>query len=137
VNGAGNSQVLRKYNAIDANPLAGVNYYRLKQVDNDGKSAYSNTVAVKIQIQKTAVSVLANPFYNKLTVNFTSPTAEMVTARLIDITGKQIAVQSWSLNSGKSTQELNNLGSLQHGLYILSIVNHSGEVLFKGKVIKQ
>lgn len=137
VNGAGNSQVLRKYNAIDANPLAGVNYYRLKQVDNDGKSAYSNTVAVKIQIQKTAVSVLANPFYNKLTVNFISPTTEMVTARLIDITGKQIAVQSWSLNSGKSTQELNNLGSLQHGLYILSIVNHSGEVLFKGKVIKQ
>ena len=137
VNGSGNSQVAKKYNAIDASPLAGINYYRLKQVDNDGKSAYSNTVAVKIQIQKTAISVLANPFYNKLTVNFTSPTTEMVTARLIDITGKQIAAQSWSVNSGTSRQEFNNLGSLQHGMYILSIVSNSGEVLFKGKVIKQ
>ncbi len=137
VNGAGNSQVLKKYNAIDANPFGGVNYYRLKQVDNDGKSGYSNTVAVKIQISKTAVSVLANPFYNNLTLNFTSPTTEMVTARLIDITGKQIAAQSWSVSSGTSRQELNNLGSLQHGMYILSIVNNSGEVLFKGKVMKQ
>jgi hypothetical protein len=137
VNGAGNSQVAKKYSAFDASPLAGVNYYRLKQVDNDGKSAYSNTVAVRIQVKKATVSVLANPFYNTLTVNFTSPTSEMVTARLIDVTGKQIATQSWSVSSGKSRKDFNNLGGINHGIYILSIVNNSGEILFNGKVIKQ
>ena len=137
VNGAGNSQVAKKYNAFDASPLAGVNYYRLNQVDNDGKSAYSKTVAVKIQSQKTAISVLANPFYNTLTINVISPTSEMVTARLIDVTGKQIASQNWSVNTGTSTKDFNNLSGLRHGMYILSIVNNSGEVLFNSKVIKQ
>lgn len=137
VNGAGNSQVAKKYNAFDASPLAGVNYYRLKQVDNDGKSSYSNTVAVKMQLQKTAISVVANPFYNTLTVNFSSPTSEMVTARLIDVTGKQIATQNWSVNSGTSRKDFSNLSGLQHGMYILSVVNNSGEILFNGKVIKQ
>ncbi len=137
VNGSGNSQVAKKYNAFDASPFAGVNYYRLNQVDNDGKSAYSKTVAVKIQLQKTAISVLANPFYNTLTINFISPTSEMVTARLIDVTGKQIVSQNWSVNTGTSTRDFNNLSGLHHGMYILSIVNNSGEVLFKGKVIKQ
>lgn len=137
VNGSGNSQVAIKYNAFDASPLAGVNYYRLKQVDYDGKSGYSKTVAVKLQLQKPSISVIANPFYNTLSVNFVSGTSEMVTARLIDVTGKQIAVQNWSVNSGTSKKDFNNLGGLDHGMYILSIVNHSGEILFNGKVIKQ
>ena len=77
VNGAGNSQVVTNYNAFDASPLSGVNYYRLKQVDNDGKYTYSNTVAVKMDFQKTAISVLANPFFNTLTVNFVSPTSQI------------------------------------------------------------
>lgn len=137
VNGSGNSQVARKYNAFDASPLTGINYYRLKQVDNDGKGTYSNTVAVKIQLQKTSISVLVNPFYNTLTVNIVSPSTEMVTARLLDVTGKQVAVQNWSVNNGTSRKDFNNLSGLQHGMYILSVVNNSGEVLFNGKVIKQ
>jgi hypothetical protein len=137
VNGSGNSQVAIKYNTFDASPLAGVNYYRLKQVDYDGKSGYSKTVAIKLQLQKPSISVIANPFYNTLSVNFVSGTSEMVTARLIDVTGKQIAVQNWSVNSGTSKKDFNNLGGLHHGMYILSIVNNSGEILFNGKVIKQ
>ncbi|MEO6894282.1 MAG: T9SS type A sorting domain-containing protein, partial [Ginsengibacter sp.] len=69
--------------------------------------------------------------------NFVSPISEMVTARLVDITGKQIAVENWSVNSGNSRKDFSNLGSLHHGMYILSIVNNSGEVLYNGKVIKQ
>ena len=92
---------------------------------------------MKIQVQKTAISVLANPFYNTLTVNFTSPTSEMVTARLIDVTGKQIATQNWSVNSGTSRKDFVNLNGVKHGMYILSIASNSGEILFNGKVIKQ
>ena len=135
--GAGNSQVVNNYNSYDATPVSGVNYYRLKQVDMDGKYSYSNTVAVKMDLQKIAVSVLANPFYNTLSVNFVSPTSQMVTARLVDITGKQIAIQQWSLTNGSNQKNLSNVSSLQHGLYILSIVNKSGEILFNGKVVKE
>ncbi len=136
VNGAGNSQVVNNYNAFDASPLPGINYYRLKQVDNDGKAVYSNTVTVKTGLQR-AISVIANPFYNTLSVSFVSATSEMVTARLVDVTGKQIAVEKWSIYNGTSKKDFTNLGGLQHGMYILSIINNSGEILYNGKVVKQ
>lgn len=135
--GAGNSQVVRNYNSYDATPLSGVNYYRLKQVDNDGKFTYSNTVAVKMDLQRMGVTVLTNPFYNTLSVNFESSTSQMVTARLVDITGKQLAVERWSLVNGSTRKEFSSISGLQHGMYILSILNKNGEILFNGKVVKQ
>ncbi|HSN09988.1 MAG TPA: T9SS type A sorting domain-containing protein, partial [Hanamia sp.] len=135
--GAGNSQVVNNYNSYDASPLSGVNYYRLKQVDYDGKSTYSNTVAVKMDLQKTAISVLANPFYNTLSVNFVSLTSQTVTARLVDITGKQVAVEKWSVFNGTTKKDFTNVSGLQRGMYILSIINNTGEILFNGKVVKQ
>ncbi len=47
VTAAGSSSVQREYAAIDGQPLTSVAYYRLRQVDNDGKMAYSDIVAVK------------------------------------------------------------------------------------------
>jgi len=135
--GAGNSEVVNNYNSYDASPLSGVNYYRLKQVDINGNYVYSNTVAVKMDLLKTTISVLANPFYNTLSVNFTSPTSQIVTARLVDITGKQIAVEKWSVNNGTTKKDFTNVSGLQRGMYILSIINNTGEILFNGKVVKQ
>ncbi|HXR85184.1 MAG TPA: T9SS type A sorting domain-containing protein [Hanamia sp.] len=137
VNGAGNSQTVKNYNAFDGSPLAGANYYRLKQVDFDGVSAYSKTVTVKMDLQKTSISVLTNPFHNTLSVNFASPSSLLVSARLIDITGKQIAFEKWSLSPGNTRKDFGTISNLQTGMYILTITNNSGEIIYNGKVIKQ
>lgn len=137
VNGAGNSQVAKNYNAFDANPFSGVNYYRLKQVDLDGTTTYSKTVTVKMDLQKTSISVLSNPFHNTLSVNFASPSSLLVSARLTDITGKQIALEKWSLSPGNTRKDFSTISGLQTGMYILTITNNSGEIIYNGKVIKQ
>ncbi|MDP4285139.1 MAG: T9SS type A sorting domain-containing protein [Bacteroidota bacterium] len=137
VNAAGNSQVVKKYNAYDANPLSGINYYRIKEVDKDGNFNYSKTVNVKLDIAKTGISVLANPFHSSLTVDFQSSTNQIVSARLIDITGKQIAIEKWSITAGNTRKDFSNVGGLQSGIYILSVSNNMGEILFNSKVIKQ
>ena len=136
VPGAGNSQVTHHYNAFDANPVAGVNYYRIKQVDKDGKVSYSKTVSVRIDNVGSRVSVLANPFRNQLKVQF-SGVAQQVHARLIDITGKQVVRETWNIANGESTQQFSNIANLQNGIYILSVQNKNGEILYNGKVIKQ
>ena len=48
VAGAGNSSTKLDYSFTDQKPGAGVNYYRLLQTDFDGKTSYSNVVAVEI-----------------------------------------------------------------------------------------
>ncbi|MBI5218071.1 MAG: endonuclease/exonuclease/phosphatase family protein [Bacteroidia bacterium] len=48
INGAGNSNTLRTYNATDYNPFQKLSYYRLDQVDIDGKTNYSKVLAVEI-----------------------------------------------------------------------------------------
>ena len=43
----GSSSSAREYAFVDAQPLAGTSYYRLRQVDADGTAAYSPVVAVR------------------------------------------------------------------------------------------
>ena len=47
VRGQGNSEGDVAYQAFDDNPIAGVNYYRLKQIDTDGKFEYSDVKSVE------------------------------------------------------------------------------------------
>lgn len=136
VPGAGNSQLAHSYNSFDAHPSAGQNYYRIKQVDKDGKASYSKTVSVRVDIIGTRVSVLANPFRSNLSVQF-SGNAQLVNARLIDITGKQVAKETWNVSNGESSRQFGSVSNLQNGIYILTIQNSAGELLFNGKVLKQ
>ena len=49
VSAAGNSQAENAYQYRHENPLAGTNYYRLKQVDFDGSYEFSEVFAIKIE----------------------------------------------------------------------------------------
>jgi hypothetical protein len=46
LDGAGNSNHLINYNHLDRYPKAGISYYRLKQVDFDGKFSYSDIKSI-------------------------------------------------------------------------------------------
>jgi hypothetical protein len=137
VNAAGNSSVVKNYNAYDARAYNGGNFYRINQLDKDGKYKYSKTVRVNLNFNKTGVSVLANPFHSSLTVDFSSATSQSVSARLVDITGKQVAIEKWIISSGNTRENFSNVSGLQQGIYILNITNRNGEVLFNNKVVKQ
>jgi Calx-beta domain/Matrixin/IPT/TIG domain len=65
----GNSSTTQTYSTIHSSPAAGNNYYRIKQVDNDGKATYTNTVIAKLDCSKAIVSVSPNPFTSYFLVN--------------------------------------------------------------------
>lgn len=137
VNGAGNSSALAKYSSYDARPVAGYNYYRVKQVDIDGKSDYSSVVRVKIEIEKTGVSVLTNPFVNNITVDFLSNHNQSVNVRLTDISGKIIAAEKWQIAKGSSRINFEKVANLQRGMYILTVTDSNNEVIYNNKLMKQ
>lgn len=137
INAAGNSQVVKQYSLFDSKPYSGINYYRIKQADRNGELRYSKVVMVKTSFVKTGISVLSNPFQSTLKLSVTSDEVEEVTARIMDITGREVAIEKWTTAAGDSRKDLNSTLRLQKGMYIISIQNNEGKNIFNGKVIKQ
>src|SRR5690606_19500476 len=67
IDGAGNSVEVNNYVYYDKSPLAATTYYRLKQVDFDGKFSYSDVVSVR-RIEDGEVVISPNPVKDVLNI---------------------------------------------------------------------
>jgi len=137
INSNGNSAVLKKYNALDLKPSAGLNYYRVKQVDINGQFKYSGIVYVKVAVERTSASVVSNPVNAGITIDFLAKTNQRLSLSLYDITGKLVATDWWTVPQGSTRKTLNKASNIQKGMYILNIVDESGTTIYNGKLIKQ
>ncbi len=133
----GNSQLVQNYSFADARPVLGTNIYRIRQHDIDARSTLSKTASVKVNISKTTVTVLANPFVNDIAVEFLSKSNQQVSIKLFDVAGKLVASEKWNINNGSSIKNLYKASSIERGVYILTVSDESNELLYKGKVVKQ
>lgn len=62
VNGSGNSTNILNYNLLDAAPVLGINYYRLKQVDFDEQYTFSTIISIEYEAsENTVIQVYPNP----------------------------------------------------------------------------
>lgn len=72
VDGNGTTNLLNHYTYIDASPIRGVNYYRLKQVDFNGTFEYTSVVAEQFTLP-VQVTIFPNPTTEKLYIESTWP----------------------------------------------------------------
>lgn len=61
IKGGGNSASTRQYSFVDAAPNNGVNYYRIQQVDADGKASFSSIKAIRFGANTKSAAVFPNP----------------------------------------------------------------------------
>jgi Secretion system C-terminal sorting domain len=61
---AGNSNTVQQYNFVDQNPASGLNYYRLLQLDLDGKINYSKVVSFNFSDAEHMLKIYPNPVVN-------------------------------------------------------------------------
>ncbi len=129
--GAGNSLEAKEYNFIDANPTNGVNYYRLKQTDFDGRFTYSKMVSVDFQT-KVQTTIYPNPTSEKLTIS--TETQEVVNIRIFNVNG-QVVYQ----NTQRIDNQTNiNLSELAAGNYFLIIANDATQkTIYSSNFIKE
>ena len=77
---------VHQYAFADDNLTSGTSYYRLNQVDNDGKSSFSDIVTVNVK-SAVSLSVYPNPVENFLSL--THPvTSNKAFAKIINLEGK-------------------------------------------------
>ncbi len=133
----GNSNSTLNYNYNDVRPLAGNNYYRLKQVDKDGKTTFSNVVLLSSKVADiTLSSVYPNPATRSLNLVITSPRAEKVTLIVSDMTGKVLMQTGTQLVIGDNQQTF-NVQQLAAGTYFIKAVCASGCETAAQRFVKQ
>lgn len=115
----GNSSLTLQYAFNDKSPLNGVNYYRLKQIDADGRFTYSGIVKADITSDKL-LSVYPNPVTNKLILASGAP-RDITGITLTDFTGKTI------LHIRGYQQEIDMRAYLP-GIYLLKVTDKKGEI---------
>jgi hypothetical protein len=115
--GAGNATELRRYSVIDKSPLLGVSYYRLKQVDHDGKYTFSNIESIAINDSKnTSISIYPNPATDQLSI--IGNQSELSQIKIFNVWGQDITALT-DIRQTSSTQLAVNLPGLAKGLYYI------------------
>ncbi|AKQ44457.1 hypothetical protein TH63_00485 [Rufibacter radiotolerans] len=119
VTGAGTSSVRLDYRFLDAKTVPSTVYYRLKQVDYDGKFEYSKVVAVQIKATAAGVTVKAypNPTTGVLNLDLASMASSPVTVKVYALDGRLIKTAQVM---GGAVQTL-NLSTLAAGTYLVKI----------------
>jgi hypothetical protein len=117
------------FNYVDASPLAGINYYRLRITDNNGKVTHSNTIAmVNKQSGIDIVGVVPNPVMNNgLTIlSIASAQKGMVRIVITDVTGRQLQTQTEAIIAGSNAIPM-NVAKLAGGSYQVTVITDDGK----------
>ena len=125
---AGSYSSRKQYNYFDDLSAATGNvfYYRLKMIDEDGKFKYSNVIMIrKEQKSITGITINPNPVVSSetATVRFSAAAQAVVELRVVDMAGRVVIKQQNKAYAGNNSLALNNLHSLQPGVYTLQMIN--------------
>ena len=116
VKGAGNSTEKLNYSLIDAAlPTNNSFYYRLKQVDFDGKSVYSNVIAIQKKTKTPSVKVFPNPAFSEIELFGILDNTQGIIYNEI---GQVVKIIN-SLNAGNKIF----IADLPQGLYVIELKN--------------
>jgi hypothetical protein len=110
-------QHVHHYNFVDVNARPGKNYYRIRQLDHDGRDQYSIIRTITYEARTVGVEAWPNPASDHLMVNiesFNSPG----TLQLIDMSGRLI--YHFDITSEINHHEI-DLDAFREGAYILKV----------------
>ncbi len=114
------------YDFTDASPITGINYYRLKQVDVDGRFTYSPVVAIRFDKAGYLVQLQPNPVTSFFTIKSNK---KFRSVELMDMNGN--LVQKWTVQSNNQYR-LNNMAK---GMYVVRLIEENGNVITKSLLV--
>ncbi|ANE49458.1 T9SS type A sorting domain-containing protein [Flavisolibacter tropicus] len=132
VNAKGTSITVNDYRFTDNGPSS-INYYRLKMVDLDGTTTYSQIIKIQYEDAPQKVSVLTNPFESFIDLQFAKK-AQVVSLQLLQLNGTIVEEKLFKVSAEKLSWSLSN-STLSKGVYLLRIT--ADRQIFIKKLIKK
>jgi len=126
VSGKGTTTKIHNYTFTDNSPQDGVNFYRLKQVDINGKATYSSVIIVNFNFRK--IKIFPNPARDKIYIhnNDNFSIGDNLKIELMDFSGKIVYKQIFK-TKGINIITINVPGGLANGMYIIMAINSKEE----------
>ncbi len=116
VKAGANGNSTQQYSFNDNTPSNGTNYYRIKQVDIDGKYSYSVVVNAKWNNDASSgIKVLGNPVNNLLQVQLPANNNQPQSLQLYNMTGSLL--NTWTITNNQLQSY--NVSHLAAGIYLL------------------
>jgi hypothetical protein len=136
VNGKGTSIQRNNYQLIDREPYKGLNYYRLRQVDLDGKVNYSKIIPLYFEGDGVFFEVFPNPAQNiDVRILISAQVGEVLNIKVIDALGRKIFNENFTYQG--NVIDLKTQDSVAKGIYFILIQNtKTGQVQRKKLVIE-
>ena len=117
----GNSSATIQYSYIDENPAIGENYYRVKQVDLNANSSFTNIAKIIKGLANTdGLTLYPNPAKDKLNIALNSLNGKKSTITIFNNNGKSVR-QISLLGTGSLLNTSVSLDGLANGLYFIKV----------------
>jgi hypothetical protein len=123
----GGSETNKFYNYIDNGLKNGINYYRLKMIDADGKITYSRTVAVMNGVNGMLLtSLIPTVITNTSVLTVASSNQHKLDLIIVDMQGRVMMKRNYTITAGNTNIEL-QLNGLVSGVYQLTGISAEGK----------
>jgi hypothetical protein len=124
----GNTEIESFYNYMDLQPMSGINYYRLKIEDIDGKKMYSKVVTATIETYTLDATLYPNPAtdFVKLAMNGLKGTS--IQYSIYNNLGRLITNRTMENTSSNLNVNI-DLSSVPSGIYFIELSNGGQKII--------
>jgi len=123
-----------KYQFIDDKPVYVNNFYRLKQVDNDGSYTFSNVV--QISNKRLYMEMMPNPAKDFIEVSiYNNDFNKELVIEIADMNGKTISSERIEMTSNIKKHNI-RLDHIQNGIYVLKVQSENDWISNKFVIYK-
>ena len=128
VPGSGTSEIAHDYSYIDKRVAPGRYFYRIRQINRDGSSKYSDSVAAVVGNPKLNFSLeqnYPNPFNPTSTIEFVLPKKALARLEIFDLRGHKIATLLDAETEAGEHRVSFDCGHLSSGVYLYRLSSGS------------
>ena len=126
----------KQYQYTDEQPVNGINDYRVKQIDLDGKFTYSAVKTVEINRQENGFKVYPNPFAGNIDIYVSGVHGKNIDINILTTSGAILRKESREAGINGSKISITGLQGLTPGIYYVIAKDDRGSILYNGRVWK-
>jgi Secretion system C-terminal sorting domain len=117
--------VATTYSYEDINAPKGLSYYKLSQVDKDGKATVSKIISINNTNRRFVIERYPNPVKDILSVTVDGNIYGSLRIVIADMQGKIVRQEQWNKNQGLIKKDI-PVAALQNGIYQLVVLFTDG-----------